>query len=74
MGTYGVSYIKSSRVRKKEKYKNLHDIFNRYFIKLKNGFVIFKDEYLKDIRKIIENKLNITENLEKISYKELLKL
>ncbi|EDP73315.1 TaqI family restriction endonuclease [Hydrogenivirga sp. 128-5-R1-1] len=63
--------IANPRVRKsaKVKYQNALDVFNKNFIKLDNGFVIFREEYLRYVREVILQKLNTTK---KISYEEIL--
>ena len=66
--------LKNPRVRESTKVKcqNALDIFNKNFIKLDNGFVIFRGEYLKHIKKIILEKIKITEKGKKITYQEVL--
>jgi len=39
----------SSRVKVKDKYQKALYSFNKYFIQLNNGFVVFKEDYLKPI-------------------------
>lgn len=56
----------------KIRFKNALDIFNKNFIKLDNGFVIFKEEYLKHIQKVILEKLKTIEKGKKITYEEIL--
>jgi len=65
--------LNSSRVKpkNKEKYRNLLHIFNNNFIQLNNGFVIFREEYLRKIRDIILTQLK-DKNI--ISYEEILNL
>ncbi len=66
--------LKNRRVRESTKIKcqNALDVFNKNFIKLNNGFVIFKKEYLKHIHQIILKKISTTEKGNKINYKEIL--
>ncbi len=56
----------------KIKYKNILDIFNKNFIRLNNGFVIFREEYLKYIRRLMLEKLKTAEKGSKITYYEVL--
>ena len=66
--------IASTRVRESTKIKlrDALDVFNRNFIKLPNGFVIFREEYLNHIRKVILEKLKTTKKGKKITYEEVL--
>ena len=66
------SKILNPRVREttKVKCKNALDVFNKNFIKLDNGFVIFR--YLRHIRKIILKKTKTAEKGTKITYEEIL--
>ncbi len=66
--------IANPRVRESTKIKcqNALDIFNKNFIKLDNGFVISKEEYLRHIRKVILEKLKTAEKGKKITYDEVL--
>jgi len=68
------SKLANPRVREttKIKCKNALDVFNKNFIKLDNGFVIFKEEYLKHIRQLILEKIKTTEKGKKITYDEIL--
>lgn len=68
------SKILNPRVREttKVKCKNALDVFNKNFIKLDNGFVIFREEYLRHIRKIILKKTKTAEKGTKITYEEIL--
>jgi len=68
--------LSSSRVKieNKEKYRNLLNIFNKNFIQLENGFVIFRKEYLQNLREIVLTQLNLYENKNVISYDEILNL
>ena len=68
------SKILNPRVREttKVKCKNALDVFNKNFIKLDNGFVIFREEYLRHIRKIILKKTKTAEKGTKITYGEIL--
>jgi hypothetical protein len=66
--------LKNPRVRKstKSKCQNALSVFNKNFIRLDNGFVIFRKEYLKRIYQVILEKIKITEKGSKITYKEFL--
>lgn len=66
--------LENPRVRKttKIKYKNTLKAFNKNFIKLENGFVVFKEEYLKYIYKTILEKLKSSEKGIKMTYEEIL--
>ena len=66
--------ISSPRTSKKTKTKcrNALNVFNKYFTKLDNGFVIFKSEYLQHIRKVITEKSNLSKKGRIISYDEVL--
>jgi len=64
--------IESKRVKEKnkKKYKELLNIYNSYFHQYDNGFVVFKDSYLKKLKEIVlSNKL---EDIKKITYQEIL--
>jgi len=67
--------ISNPKVREdtKIRIKRALDVFNSNFMKLKNGFVIFKKEYLENIRRIIIEKSRISEKNKKITYDEILK-
>lgn len=67
--------IANPRVKegKKNEYKNLLRIFEENFLKLENGFIIFKEKYLNHIREVILDKLKVTEKGKKITYDEILK-
>ncbi len=69
------SKLENPRVREstKLKYKSILNIFNENFIKLRNGFVIFKKEYLTSVYQVILKKLETSEKGSKITYKEILK-
>jgi hypothetical protein len=54
--------IASPRVKDKEGYQNALKSFNKYFVRLKNGFVVFSERYL---RQIIDN-INDINQLERI--------
>ncbi len=66
--------LENPRVREstKEKCRNALDVFNKNFIKLDNGFVIFREKYLKHIYQVILEKIKITEKGKKIAYEEIL--
>ena len=66
--------LKSSRVKEstKERCKNLLKIFNENFVKLDNGFVIFKERYLKNIYELILKKMDKVNKGDKITYDEIL--
>jgi len=66
--------ISDPRVKEetKNEYRDVLRIFEENFTKLNNGFVIFKSDYLKHIRKVIEEKLSTTTEIERISYNEIL--
>lgn len=56
----------------KIRYRNVLNIFNNNFSQLNNGFVIFKQEYLRHIKDVILEKLKTTKEGEKITYEEIL--
>lgn len=66
--------IINPRVRESTKImcKKYLDAFDRNFIKLDNGFVIFMEEYLKHVREVIIEKLMAGETGRKITYDEIL--
>ncbi len=66
--------ISNPRVKEstKTKLQNALEVFNKNFIKLNNGFVIFKEEYLKHIRKIMFIEIKARRG-KKITYEEILK-
>ena len=66
--------IINPRVRESTKimYRKYLDAFDRNFIKLNNGFVIFREEYLKHVREVIIEKLMAGEIGRKITYDEIL--
>jgi len=68
------SKIKNPRVRESTKIKcqNALDVFNKNFIKLDNGFVIFKEEYLRHIYQITLEKIKTVEKGEMITYENIL--
>ncbi|MCX7757187.1 MAG: TaqI family restriction endonuclease [candidate division WOR-3 bacterium] len=41
--------IKNPRTKKRDVYQNMLDTFNKYYIQLKNGFVVFKESYINEI-------------------------
>lgn len=66
--------ILNPRVREitKIKCQNAIKVFNNNFIKLNNGFVIFRKEYLEHIRQLILEKTKTIEKGKKITYDEIL--
>ena len=68
------SKLANPRVKEstKIKCKNALKVFNKNFIKLNNGFVIFREDYLKHIRRLILEKIRTTEKGKKITYEEIL--
>lgn len=66
--------LKNPRVREHTKVKcqKALDAFNKNFIMLDNGFVIFEEEYLKHVYQVILEKIKTTEKGNKITYKEIL--
>jgi hypothetical protein len=63
---------RKARESPKNKLQKALAIFNKNFVKLNNGFVIFKKEYLEHIREVILKKLNTTKKCEKITYQKIL--
>jgi len=59
--------IKSPRVRDKEGYKYALDSFHKYFGRLSNGFVVFKEAYLEQIINNIDDIVKLSLVIEKIS-------
>jgi len=66
--------LKNPRIKEstKIKYQNALNVFDRNFIKFNNGFVIFREEYLKHIYRIILGKTKTVEKGRKITYEEIL--
>ncbi len=66
--------LQNPKVKESTKIKcqNALDVFNKNFIKLDNGFVIFRKEYLKHIYQVILKKIQTTEKGNKITYEEIL--
>jgi len=66
--------LQSPRVKKstKIKCKNALEVFNKNFIKLDNGFVIFKKDYLEHIRQLILKETETIEERKKITYEKIL--
>lgn len=66
--------LKNSRVRKNTKleYQKALDVFNKNFVKLNNGFVIFGEKYLKHVYQVILEKIKTREKGDKITYEEIL--
>lgn len=61
--------INSPRVRDENKkgYQNALKAFHRYFIRLKNGFVVFYEDYLLAIIDNIDNIKKVRKAVERIS-------
>jgi len=57
----------SPRVKDKSGYQKALDSFNKYFIRLQNGFIVFKEDYLKPIIENIDNIEKVRKIVEKIS-------
>ncbi len=68
--------LKNPRVREssKSKYKRLITLFEENFNKLRNGFVVFKSEYLNHIRLTVLDALKHAQRGSKLSYENILKL
>ncbi len=66
--------LKNPRVKEhtKAKYRSTLKVFNANFSKLDNGFVIFKEDYLKHIHDIVLEKINSLGEGAKITYDEIL--
>lgn len=58
--------IKSPRVRNKTLYQKSLQAFNKYFIRLSNGFVVFHENYLKPIIDNIDSVEKVRKVIEKI--------
>jgi len=58
--------IQSPRTRNKEKYRKLLQAFEKYFDVLENGFVVFKESYVKMIVENIENPESLQKEIDKI--------
>lgn len=61
--------IESPRVKNKNKeiYKRMIEAFEKYFIRLRNGFVVFGEDYLKSIIENLDSKEKIKQIIKKIS-------
>jgi hypothetical protein len=59
--------IQNPRTRIKETYQRMVDSFEKYFIKLENGFVVFNESYLKPIIDNIDNIEGVRKAVKKIS-------
>ena len=59
--------IQSPRVKDKKGYQNSMKAFQKYFIRLKNGFVVFGEAYLLPIIDNIEDITKVKETVDKIS-------
>ena len=57
----------SSRVKDKMGYRKALDSFHKYFIRLQNGFIVFKEKYLKLIIEKIDNIEEVRKAVKKIS-------
>lgn len=57
----------SPRVKDKNGYQKALDSFNKYFVRLQNGFIVFKEDYLKLIIENIDNIDKVREVVKKIS-------
>ncbi|NPB02981.1 MAG: TaqI family restriction endonuclease [Thermotogae bacterium] len=68
--------LESSRVREetKEKYRRILAAFRKNFRKLPNGFVVFREGYLRKVREIILRRVSESAAGEKIPYREFLDL
>lgn len=68
--------IESSRRKedsdKENKLKGILNTFNKNFHRLNNGFVIFREEYLRCIYKVIYEKIKSVPEIKKIDYSEIL--
>jgi hypothetical protein len=56
--------IKSPRTKKKEVYKNVLRIFDKYYEELENGFIVFKKELAKEILRRISSGEDVSEFIE----------
>ncbi len=67
--------IANPRVKEvnRERYRRVLEIFERNFSKLDNGFVVFKESYLKHVHSLISAKAIGLKGGKKISYEEILK-
>lgn len=57
----------SPRVKDKSGYQKAISSFYKYFIRLKNGFIVFKEDYLKQIIKNIDNIEKVRKVIKEIS-------
>lgn len=57
----------SSRVKDKSGYQKALTSFRKYFIRLQNGFIVFKEDYLKTIIEKINNIEDVRKVVKKIS-------
>jgi len=57
----------SQRVKDKDGYRKAIESFNKYFLRLANGFIVFKPEYLRPIIDNIDSFEKVKEIVEKIS-------
>jgi hypothetical protein len=58
--------IQSPRTKNREKYRKLLQAFEKYFDVLENGFVVFKESYVKIIVENIENPEILQKEIDKI--------
>lgn len=58
---------RSPRVKDKSGYAKALASFHKYFIRLKNGFVVFREDYIKPIIDNIDNIEKVRKTVEKIS-------
>ena len=58
--------IQNPRTRNKEKYRKLLKAFEKYFDVLENGFVVFKEDYVKMIIENLENQKELEKIISKI--------
>ncbi|MCM8809563.1 MAG: TaqI family restriction endonuclease [Candidatus Omnitrophica bacterium] len=59
--------INSPRAKHKTRYQRMLQAFNKYFIHLQNGFVVFHENYLKPIIDSIDDIKRLSEVIEQIS-------
>jgi len=59
--------VASPRVKDKSGYQKALESFHKYFILLENGFVVFKEEYLKRIIESIDNIERVKKTVKQIS-------
>lgn len=66
--------LRSPRVKDKtkESLKSLLSVFRENFMKLDNGFVVFREAYLRHIREVIHERVDRLSAGDKLSYEEIL--